>query len=399
MLTRPQRIRQLASLTLGHIYVDMCNGFLLPLLPLLVSRLHTSMATLGVVAGVMGLVANGVQPLAGMLMHRVRISVLLTVGLVLAFGFAFLGSVQTVPQLLLVVVISAVGVAIFHPGALLGAHAVSGSQEHIGVPAFLSGGALGVAIGAVVVTQWVSRLGFERLWWLMPGGILLGLATLYYGRIWDIDIHHSPSEAPVGNSVPLPFFFLLLLACPLTIGITLVLTYLPLHLSTILGVGEVRWIGVILGVLTFIGALSGYLWGALSRWISPLRLVAVGQCLLIPILILLLHARSIPVMLVCATLTGTVSGGAFFPIVATLARRAHGLTPGLRAGMIVGVAWSIGALGAMVGAAMLQHGLLVDQVIYLNLPLAPSAAVLALYLEWRYMKRNSSLDATPLVER
>jgi MFS family permease len=136
--------------------------------------------------------------------------------------------------------------------------------------------------------------------------------------------------------------------------------------------------GETLCIFSLLGAFSSYLWGAISRRVNILWLLALGQLVSAATLYWFLHARTPTAIVALAVLAGFFAGGAFFPLVATLARHAVGLTPGLRAGLIIGGSWGIGSLGALCGAALLHFGWSNGRVLMLTVPFCVATGIIAI---------------------
>ncbi|MHB0938254.1 MAG: MFS transporter [Armatimonadota bacterium] len=381
-MTRNQRILQLGALSLGHFLTDMFGGFFMPLLPTLAVRLGIDFAAISIIASLVGMVVNGIQPFAGAAIHRFRLPVFLLLGPLLAVGYALMGEMRSPAQFLVLTCLAAVGVGLFHPSALLGAHVASGSKDRVGIPIFLSGGAFGVATGAVLSTQWVAWQGYERLWWLAVPGVVLILGLYLPTGVLRLNIHQPIPEHVQQANLRLPFAALLALGGMLAVIITLLMTFFPKHLETFLSHEQALvWGGIALGAISICGALSSYLWGVLSRRISILRLLAAGQLLAAVVLLLLIRTHSLAGLVCCSVLAGVFAGSAFFPNIATLARHAYGLTPGLRAGLMIGGAWGIGSIVSIICAGLLKMGVTVTQVLMFTVPLTVATAVLALVFD------------------
>ena len=381
-MTRGTRISQLATLSFGHLVTDMFGGCFAPLLPMLIVRLHTDKPTLGAVAALVGIVMNLVQPLTSGFLHRFRLPLMLLVGPLLALGFGFIGAVHSVTALTLLAVVGALGVGLYHPSALLGAHVASGTREHLGIPIFLSGGAVGVTLGSIFFTQWVAWQGFDRLWWLAPPALALLLLAYAGTRVLRMDLHQPLPEHEDAPAITLPFLPLLAMASLLAIGNSILFTYLTMHLNTFMGISEAtRLGGIVLGIVSLVGAAASYLWGACSNRLSALRITAVGQLISAATLYALLAAHSPAQILLYSIPAGIFSGGAFFPIIALLGRRATGFNPGLRAGLSIGGAWFVGSLGVAIAAGCMKIGLSVTQALFVIVPLALLNAIYALVLD------------------
>lgn len=383
-MTRGERVSQLGALTFGHLVADMFGGCFAPLLPMLVVRLHSDSATLGLIAALVGVACNLVQPLTSGFLHRFRRPVMLLAGPLLALGFGLVGEVRSVTALALLAVAGALGVGLFHPSALLGAHVASGRREHLGIPIFLSGGAVGVTLGSILFTQWVAWQGFDRLWWLAPPALALLLLAYAVTGVLRMDLHQPLPESRDAVAVSMPFLPLLAMAGLLAIGNTVLFTYLAMHLDTFLPTADAtRLGGLALGIVSLVGAAASYLWAAVSRRAGTLRVTAAGQFVSAATLFGLLAARTPAAIVAWSIPAGIFSGGAFFPLIATLGRRATGFTPGLRAGLVIGGAWFIGSLGAAAAAGGMKLGLSVSHALFAIVPLALLSTACALTLALR----------------
>ena len=330
-------------LTLGHLVVDMYGGFLLPLIPVLRDRLDVKLSSLTVVTGLCGIAVNGIQPLAGMLSPRLSRPALLIAAPVLAAMLALIGVPGDLLALGALAVVGHLGIGIFHPDGLMAAHAISGSREHLGVPIFLSGGFLGWSLGTLLATQWVDRYSFDGFWILALPGLLVLVLFVMTG-LCRRGVAHAVGE---------------------TCGI--------------------KWGGYCLSVLGISGVLDSLVWGYLSARVSPFALIAIGQLACAPLYVLLVWAPSGPALVALSVPAGLCTGGAFFPILAMVARRSRGFTPGVRAGLIVGGSWGCGSLVASACGYLTDLDVTAGEILMFPVPmiLASSALALVLYLRER----------------
>jgi MFS transporter, FSR family, fosmidomycin resistance protein len=164
--------RAMTLLAAGHLGTDFANGALPALLPFLVERFslsYTLAATLMLASAVSSSV---IQPLFGLWSDRRGAIWLLPVGVAVAgLGIAFAADAPSYWLVLLLVVVSGVGVAAYHPeGSKFAAYA-SGRRRASGMSAFSIGGNVGFALGPIVATPIVVAFGLR-------GGFLLALPCL-----------------------------------------------------------------------------------------------------------------------------------------------------------------------------------------------------------------------------
>jgi FSR family fosmidomycin resistance protein-like MFS transporter len=164
--------RAMTLLAAGHLGTDFANGALPALLPFLVDRFglsYTLAATLMLASAVSSSV---IQPLFGLWSDRRGAIWLLPAGVAVAgVGIALAADAPSYWTVLLLVVVSGVGVAAFHPeGSKFAAYA-SGARRASGMSAFSIGGNIGFALGPIAATPLVVAFGLR-------GGFFLALPCL-----------------------------------------------------------------------------------------------------------------------------------------------------------------------------------------------------------------------------
>ena len=164
--------RAMAALSAGHCATDFANGALPALLPFLVDRFSLSYTLAAVVMLASAASSSLVQPLFGAWSDRRGASWLLPAGVALAgAGIALAAAAPSYWLVLLLVVLSGLGVAAYHPeGAKFAAYA-SGAERASGMSLFSIGGNIGYALGPTATTPLVLALG-------LTGGLLLALPVL-----------------------------------------------------------------------------------------------------------------------------------------------------------------------------------------------------------------------------
>ncbi|MEO3931022.1 MFS transporter [Micromonosporaceae bacterium B7E4] len=143
--------RPITLLSLGHACVDVYQGAVAALVPYFVAeRAYTYAAVSGVVLAAT-LLSSVVQPLFGALTDRRPMPWLLPVGaLVGGAGVALAGVTGAYPLTLLVVAVSGIGVAAYHPEAARAAR-VASRGSHTAMGWFSLGGNVGFATAPLLV--------------------------------------------------------------------------------------------------------------------------------------------------------------------------------------------------------------------------------------------------------
>src|SRR5436305_10905140 len=162
----------MAVLSAGHCATDFANGALPALLPFMVDRFRLSYTLAAVVMLASTAASSLVQPFFGAWSDRRGALWLLPAGVALAgIGIALAAAAPSYWAVLLLVVVSGLGVAAYHPeGSKFAAYA-SGARRASGMSAFSIGGNVGYALGPIFATPIVVALGLR-------GGFLLALPCL-----------------------------------------------------------------------------------------------------------------------------------------------------------------------------------------------------------------------------
>ena len=169
--------RAMAALSVGHLATDFANGALPALLPFLVERFDLSYTLAAALMLASAASSSLVQPLFGAWSDRRGALWLLPSGVAVAgIGIALAAASPSYWLVLLLVVVSGLGVAAYHPeGSKFAAYA-SGRRRASGMSLFSIGGNVGYALGPTATTPLVLALG-------LTGGLLLVLPCVVVAAI------------------------------------------------------------------------------------------------------------------------------------------------------------------------------------------------------------------------
>jgi FSR family fosmidomycin resistance protein-like MFS transporter len=147
--------------------------------PLLVERFGMTLASAGVLGGVLVCSSSVMQPAYGYLSDRFRTRLFAALGPALAGLFiSALGLAPSYGWLLLMVAIGGAGIAAFHPQASSNAIAHIERNRAGAMAVFISSGTLGYALGPTYFSLVSGRLGLDRTWWAAIPGILISVLML-----------------------------------------------------------------------------------------------------------------------------------------------------------------------------------------------------------------------------
>jgi FSR family fosmidomycin resistance protein-like MFS transporter len=152
----------LARLSCGHAAADLCQGSVPALLPFFVLQRGWSYAAAGVLVLAMTVGSSIIQPMFGAVADRLEMRWLMPGGVLLAgAGIALSGVVHAYALTVLVVAISGLGVAAFHPEGARFANHASGAKRGTGMSFFSVGGNVGFALGPILATPLVLLFGLS----------------------------------------------------------------------------------------------------------------------------------------------------------------------------------------------------------------------------------------------
>jgi MFS transporter, FSR family, fosmidomycin resistance protein len=162
----------MSALAAGHLGTDFANGSLPALLPFLTDRFSLSYTLAAVLMLASTASSSLVQPLFGLWSDRRGALWLLPAGVAVAgAGIGLAAAMPSYWLVALLVVVSGLGVAAFHPEGSKFAAYTSGEKRASGMSAFSIGGNVGFALGPIAATPLVIAFG-------LGGGVLLAVPCL-----------------------------------------------------------------------------------------------------------------------------------------------------------------------------------------------------------------------------
>ena len=167
-------VKVIFALTLIHFTGDFYLSFINPLLPVLAERFALSLAQVGVIAGLMRVLAFVVQPAVGYFADRYRSRIFILGGPMLSLVFiALIGLASSYPMLLLFIALASIGASMFHPSVAGMIAGYAGRHFGFSMSIFNMGGTLAFGIGPLIVAYAVAGFGLSVLLWTAIPGLAL----------------------------------------------------------------------------------------------------------------------------------------------------------------------------------------------------------------------------------
>lgn len=177
--------KQLFLLALCHLATDINQGALPALLPFLREVLNLSYTLAGSVVFFSNLSSSIIQPVFGYISDKKSLGWILPISPIIAgFGIALSGFMPNYFLLIVCVLISGVGVALFHPEGFKAAYSFTGEKKATGVSLFAFGGSLGLALGPIIAIWLCSRFGIRgTIFIIIPPLFVSFLLLLFLGSL------------------------------------------------------------------------------------------------------------------------------------------------------------------------------------------------------------------------
>jgi MFS transporter, FSR family, fosmidomycin resistance protein len=344
---RKFNFRVLLLLSSGHMVVDIYQGALPAILPYLKDHLGLSYTLAGVILIVTNTTSSIIQPLFGLLSDRKEKAFLLPLGAFLAgAGFCLLPLAENFLLVLLLVAISGLGVASYHPEGFKTARFFTGDKMATGMSVFSVGGNTGMALGPIMALAIANYLGFSSLPWMVIPSLIFTIAIILLRRTVAVPKSSpDPAAREAAGSSKEAYRALFLILCVIIMRTWIqvgLMTYIPFYYINYLK-GNPVFAGKLVSLL-LIGGAFGTLAGAplADKWGHRfwLRFSMLGCALLFPLifltqgLMLSFVLTLFGVILISTFSVTVVMGQNLFP---------HNL--GVTSGLLVGFAIGAGGIG------------------------------------------------------
>ena len=174
-------------LSLGHLCSDINQSILSAVLPFLIATYHYDYTTAAMLVTVSNVFGAFVQPFIGMLSGKKNKLLYMTLGVLLASGgMAVTGFISNFFGLWIVVIMSGIGVAMFHPQAAKLINSVSSKNaKGKGMSIFSFGGKVGFTLGPVYTAFLMNLFGMKGTILFLIPGIVFGIVCSFFNKYFE----------------------------------------------------------------------------------------------------------------------------------------------------------------------------------------------------------------------
>ena len=335
--------RGIALISSSHVVNDAYQGVVPALLPFLVAERHYSYAAVSGLTLAATLLSSVAQPLFGWWTDRRPRRWLIPAGiLTAATGVASVGLFSSYLLTWLVIALSGLGIAAFHPEAARAARQAAGNSNRA-MSVFALGGNAGFALGSLITAPVLLLAGLRgTVLLIVPALVMVVILVTRLTTILDRPGQRRTAVLPTGVD-DWPAFLRLtsvvVVRAVLFFGLTSFLALYFIHeLGASPGVG-----GASLTLFLVAGGIGTLLGGWVADRHGRLTSIRLGFVLTAPAMAGLVLSTSLPLVLVFVALTGI---GTFMPfsVFVILSQDYPPNRIGTASGVTIGLAVSIGGL-------------------------------------------------------
>ena len=335
--------RGIALISSAHVVDDAYQGVVPALLPFLVAERHYSYAAVSGLTLAATLLSSVAQPLFGWWTDRRPRRWLIPAGiLTAATGVASVGLFSSYLLTWLVIALSGLGIAAFHPEAARAARQAAGNSNRA-MSVFALGGNAGFALGSLITAPVLLLAGLRgAVLLIVPALVMVVILATRLTTILDRPGQRRTAVLPTGVD-DWPAFLRLtsvvVVRAVLFFGLTSFLALYFIHeLGASPGVG-----GASLTLFLVAGGIGTLLGGWVADRHGRLTSIRLGFVLTAPAMAGLVLSTSLPLVLVFVALTGI---GTFMPfsVFVILSQDYLPNRIGTASGVTIGLAVSIGGL-------------------------------------------------------
>jgi len=324
-----------------HMMVDGYGNIYAPLLPLLIPKMHLSLAAAGTLTMLFQIAASVAQVGFGWLADRWRPRLLVMVGPVVSVTVLSMIGLASTPVMLGVILFAGgLGAAAFHPPAAALAHRLGGDRPGFAMSVYITGGTLGFSLGPLMFTPLAQRIGLEWTPILaLPG---LAVVAFFLSRVPQLQVHAKSGR---GLRALRPY------ARPLGLLYTIVVlrTFTSLGFATFVPVMltrrgySVAQAGAAVAIYLFASGLGGFLGGAAADRFGARKVIALSLVFATPFL---LGAALISSgwMFVALMAVGGLFLQSTLPVNVTFGQSLAPVSAATVSSLMMGFAWGTGGL-------------------------------------------------------
>ena len=345
-----------------HLLNDSLQAVIPAMFPILEASLGLSFTQLGLIAFTLNMVASVMQPVIGIYTDKRPMPYALPIGLLSSmFGMLGLALAPSFEVILISVFFIGIGSATFHPEGSRVAHMAAGPRRGFAQSIFQVGGNAGQALAPVITALVLVPLGqFGAIWFTLVAGLavvfLTYIAQWYKRQIKTIVQNGKSKIKQQHKTAPKKA---LTIAVVILVFVVFVRTWYHSAIMNFYAFYAIETYNVTIAkaqyyvfAFLFMGAVGTFIGGPLADRFGKRNIIVISVVAPIPLALLLPHVNNIvAIFLLC------VIGFLILSSFSVAVVYAQELVPGkigTMSGLIVGLAFGMGAIGAVAFGAIID---------------------------------------------
>ena len=274
-------------LSLGHLYSDINQSILSVVLPFLIATYHYDYTTATMLVTVSNVFGAFVQPFIGMLSDKKNKLLYMTLGVLLASGgMVVTGFISNFFGLCIAVIMSGIGVAMFHPQAAKLINSVSSKNaKGKGMSIFSFGGKVGFTLGPVYTAFLMNLFGMKGTSLFLIPAIVFGIVCPFFDKDFEnLDVLEVEKKEKVKSEQKDDWSGFIKLC-----GVVFSRSILSNGISTFLAFYFIQqfsksnsFASMILSVFYGIGSIATLLGGGIADCFGHRKMVRLSFCIFLP---------------------------------------------------------------------------------------------------------------------
>lgn len=344
----------------GHLVTDIYQGALPALLPFLISERKISYAAAALLIFAANASSSIIQPVFGIFSDKISAPWALGVGVGLSgLGIGLTGLTQNYNIMFLLVALSGIGIALYHPEGARLANKYAGKFKTSAISIFSAGGNIGFAVGPIITTSIILLVGLKGTMIICIPALIMSIIFLSqahnFSKPYIVETEKTPNQVPEIKLADewKPFFRLILtLLCRAVIffGFN---TFLTLYWMKDLHQSELKG-SIALSILIIVGATGTLFAGKLADSIGNKKIILIGYSCLFPLIILFLSVKNPIIASIILVPLGFALYAPFSPMVA-LGQKYLPNHVGLASGITLGLAVTMGGVVSPILGLISDH--------------------------------------------
>ena len=333
-------------LSLGHLYSDINQSILFAVLPFLIATYHYDYTTAAMLVTVSNVFGAFVQPFIGMLSGKKNKLLYMTLGVLLASGgMVVTGFISNFFGLCIAVIMSGIGVAMFHPQAAKLINSVSSKNaKGKGMSIFSFGGKVGFTLGTVYIAFLMNLFGMKGTILFLIPGIVFGIVCSFFNKDFEnLDVLEVEKKEEVKSEQKDDWSGFIKLC-----GVVFSRSILSNGISTFLAFYFIQqfskpnsFASMLLSVFYGIGSIT-LLGGGIADCFGHRKMVRLSFCIFLPAIFIFTNTSHFVIALIMLIFMSCGESLSYSPMV-VLGQKYLPNHTGFASGIILGLAVSIGA--------------------------------------------------------